>query len=142
MDTLAPAKTKLGSVESSAGYRVAVTPRYVPEQSDPEQRRFIFEYQVQVRNVDGPPATLRSRHWVIADERARVNEVRGEGVVGRQPRLEAGQTFVYRSFCPLPTPWGTMEGEFQMEGDDGRWFEIKVGRFYLVAPTQRTPLPD
>ncbi|MDP1662771.1 MAG: Co2+/Mg2+ efflux protein ApaG [Phycisphaerales bacterium] len=141
MDTLVPAKAKLGSVANSAGYRVTVTPTYVPEQSDAEQRRYIFEYSVQVRNVEGLPATIRSRHWVIVDELARINDVRGEGVVGRQPRLDQGQTFVYKSFCPLPTPWGTMEGEFQMEGDDGEWFEIKVGRFYLVAPTNRTPLP-
>lgn len=141
MDTLAPVKTKLSSVATSAGYRVAVTPMYVPEQSDPDQRRFVFEYQVQVRNIEGKPAAIRSRHWVIVDELGRINDVRGDGVVGRQPRLDIGQTFIYKSFCPLPTPWGTMEGEFQMEGEDGEWFEVKVGRFYLVAPTTRTPLP-
>jgi ApaG protein len=141
MDTLAPAKTKLGSVATSAGYRVAVTPVYVAEQSDPDQRRFVFEYHIQIRNVSGKAATLRSRHWVIVDELGRINDVRGDGVVGRQPRLEPGQTFVYKSFSPLPSPWGTMEGEFQMEGDDGEWFEVRVGRFYLVAPTKRTPLP-
>jgi ApaG protein len=141
MDTLAPVKAKLGSVATSAGYRIAVTPTYVPEQSNPDQRLYVFEYQVQVRNIEGKPASLRSRHWAIVDELGRIDDVRGEGVVGRQPRLEPGQTFVYKSFCRLPTPWGTMEGEFQMEGDDGEWFEIKVGRFYLVAPTNRTPLP-
>lgn len=142
MDTLAVASTKLGSIATSAGYRVAVTPTYVPEQSDADQRRYVFEYQIQVRNTEGKPATLRSRHWVIVDELGRVNEVRGEGVVGRQPHLQPGQTFVYKSYCPLPTPWGTMQGEFQMEADDGEWFEIKVGRFFLVAPTKRTPLPN
>lgn len=141
MDTLAPPKSKLGSVTTSAGYRIAVTPSYVAEQSDPDQRRYVFEYQIQIRNQDGKPATLRSRHWVIVDELGRINDVRGEGAVGRQPSFKPGQTFIYKSFCPLPTPWGTMEGEFQMEGDDGEWFEIKVGRFYLVAPTTRTPLP-
>lgn len=141
MDTLAPPKSKLGSVALTAGYRIAVTPTYVAEQSDPDQRRYVFEYQIQIRNESGKPATLRSRHWVIVDELGRINDVRGEGAVGRQPHLTPGQTFVYKSFCPLPSPWGTMEGEFQMESDQGEWFEIKVGRFYLVAPTTRTPLP-
>ena len=123
------------------GYRVQVTPAFDANQSDETARRFVYSYHVQVTNVDGPAATLKARHWIIIDGHGRREEVKGDGVVGRQPRLQPGQSFTYRSFCPLPTAWGTMEGSYQLEGDDGEWFEIAVGRFYLVAPTAKTPLP-
>jgi ApaG protein len=132
---------RLGSVVETNGYRVSVSPAFVPEQSDATARRYVYQYLVNVVNVNGPTATLRGRRWVIIDGLGRQEEVKGEGVVGRQPTLKPGDTFAYRSFCPLNTPWGTMEGSYQMEGEDGAWFEVKVGRFYLVAPTERTPLP-
>jgi ApaG protein len=141
MTTAAARDNGLGSVAETNGYRVRVEPAFVPEQSDETSRRYVYQYQVHVSNVDGAPATLRSRHWVIIDGLGRREEVKGEGVVGRQPLLQPGQTFAYRSFCPLNTPWGTMEGSYQLQGADGAWFEVKVGRFYLVAPTGRTPLP-
>ena len=56
-----------------------------------------------------------------------------EGVVGQQPVIGPGETHEYTSFCPLPTPWGTMEGEYQMRRDDGSTFEARIERFYLTA---------
>lgn len=136
-----PSPTKLGSVCEAAGYRVQVVPTFVPDQSDEIARRFVYQYQITISNISGQPATLRSRHWIIIDGYGRQTEVRGEGVIGRQPNLKPGQSFVYRSFCPLTTPWGTMEGAYQFQADSGEWFDVPVGRFYLVAPTGRTPLP-
>ena len=72
----------------------------------------------------------------ITDARGRMIEVKGEGVVGEQPRLAPGDTYEYSSFCPLRTPWGTMEGSYTMRRDDGQEFQADIARFYLVGPQQ------
>jgi ApaG protein len=124
---------KLGSLAESKGWRVAVDPLFSPEKSDPDSRRFVFTYRVQITNVSGLTATIRRRAWRVVDAVGRSTEIEGEGIVGQQPRLSAGQTFGYSSFCPIETPWGTMEGHYELETDEGDIFEIAIGRFYLVA---------
>lgn len=124
---------KLGSLAETAGWRVAVEPAFSPDKSDPESRRFVFTYRVQITNVSGLTATIRRRQWRIVDAVGRASDVEGEGVVGQQPRLAPGQTFGYASFCPIETNWGTMEGHYELETDEGDIFEIAIGRFYLVA---------
>lgn len=122
-----------GSVCVTRQVRVAVEPAYMPEHSDPAKRRFVFEYRIRIANDGGEPVTLRSRRWTIVDARGRREQVEGEGVVGRQPRIEPGQAFVYSSYCPLATPWGTMEGSFAVQTDQGEEFHLNIARFYLVA---------
>ena len=114
------------------GIRVGASAFFLPEESSPEEHRFIFGYRIVIVNESESPATLRSRHWVIIDARGRVEEVKGEGVIGQQPRLVPGQGFKYTSYCPLPTEWGTMEGAYVFEKDSGETFEVKIGRFYLA----------
>jgi ApaG protein len=114
------------------GIRVGATAFYLPEESIPDQRRFVFGYRVVIVNESTVTATLRTRHWVIIDANGDVEEVRGEGVVGQQPRLAPGEGFKYTSYCPLPTRWGTMEGAYQFESDAGELFDVKIGRFYLT----------
>ncbi|MDB5353842.1 MAG: ApaG domain protein [Phycisphaerales bacterium] len=116
------------------GIRVGATAYYLPEESDPDKRRFVFGYTVVVANVGAAPAQLLTRHWVIIDAQGRREDVHGPGVVGETPRLEPGQAFKYQSFCPIRTTWGTMEGEYQMRRDDGEMFDAKIGRFYLRVP--------
>ena len=67
--------------------------------------------------------------------------VEGDGVVGQQPGLDPGESFMYASFCPLPTAWGTMEGEFTMTAEDGEQFEVQVGRFFLALPADEPTSP-
>jgi len=122
------------SDETTQGIRVAVRAAYVPERSRPEMGHFFFIYRVRVTNVGDRPARLRSRHWIIEDAEGRTEEVQGPGVVGKQPRLEPGQAFEYTSFCPLPTPTGSMRGSYRMEYDDGAAFDATVGRFELSEP--------
>jgi ApaG protein len=116
------------------GIRVGATAYFLPEQSDADQRNFLFGYTIVIRNEGNSPAQLQSRHWLIIDGVGRREEVRGPGVVGQTPRLEPGEAFKYQSFCRLKTAWGTMEGEYQMARDDGTEFEAKITRFYLAAP--------
>ncbi|HVT79348.1 MAG TPA: Co2+/Mg2+ efflux protein ApaG [Phycisphaerae bacterium] len=114
------------------GIRVGATAFYLPDESTPDEKRFIFGYRIVIVNEGTVPATLRSRHWVIIDGAGKVDEVRGEGVIGQQPRLAPGDGFKYTSYCPLTTEWGTMEGEYQFEAEGGERFEVKIGRFYLT----------
>lgn len=121
------------SVEGGA-FRVVVTPTYEPDHSDAAEGRYVFTYRIRITNESEEAAVLLSRRWVIVDADGERHEVEGDGVVGRQPRIEPGSYHEYESFCPLQTPWGTMEGHYRMGLDDGRRFEVEVARFYLAAP--------
>ncbi|HHU94522.1 MAG TPA: Co2+/Mg2+ efflux protein ApaG [Alcaligenaceae bacterium] len=113
---------------------VTVTPQYLPDQSDPNNNRYVFAYRVVVRNNGAQAAQLISRHWVITDGHQRVEEVRGLGVVGKQPLIGAGESFEYSSGCPLPTPIGTMKGEFHFVGENGVPFDVTIAEFVLALP--------
>ena len=116
------------------GVRVQVVSQYIAEQSRPEHCRFFFAYRVRITNEEDAPVKLVSRHWIIEDAEGQVQEVKGPGVVGAQPRLEQGETFEYTSFCPLETPTGSMRGTYQMVTDTGEAFDAEVGRFKLSEP--------
>lgn len=119
---------------TTQGIRVGATAYYLPEESEPDERRWVFGYTIVIVNVGDDPAQLLSRHWVIIDAHGRREEVEGPGVVGETPRLAPGQAFKYQSFCPLRTEWGTMEGTYRFRHDDGGEFDAVIGRFYLRLP--------
>lgn len=123
-------------VDGGGAFRVTVTPSYEPAHSDPAEKRYVFTYRIRIANESGEAAVLLSRKWVIVDADGERHEVKGDGVVGRQPRIEPGGRHEYESFCPLQTPWGTMEGAYEMGRDDGRRLTIEVARFYLAAPRE------
>ncbi|MBL9121864.1 MAG: Co2+/Mg2+ efflux protein ApaG [Phycisphaerae bacterium] len=127
-----PAKF-LGSETVTDGVRIRVAPSYLSAQSDPAQGKYLFAYHITITNDGDRRATLRSRHWLIVDANGQRHEVKGPGVVGQFPELATGEKFEYSSFCPLETPWGTMEGSYEMERDDGSVFQALVSRFYLVS---------
>jgi ApaG protein len=116
-------------------FSVSVQPRFVPEQSDPEQDRYLFAYTVTVRNTGEVAAQLISRHWIITDGEGKVHEVRGLGVVGEQPVLAPGESFEYTSGCPLETPVGTMRGSYQCVAADGTRFDATIPEFVLSMPS-------
>lgn len=116
------------------GIRVGATAYYLPEESDPDEQRWVFGYTIVLVNVGDEAAQLLSRHWVIIDAHGRREDVEGPGVVGETPRLAPGQAFKYQSFCPLRTEWGTMEGTYRFRRDDAREFDAAIGRFYLRLP--------
>lgn len=115
-------------------FTVTAVPRFVPEQSEPEENRYLFAYTITVTNTGDTTAQLLSRHWVITDANGHVEEVRGPGVVGEQPTLRPGEAFRYTSGCPLPTPFGSMKGSYQCEADDGTRFEVPIPEFFLSVP--------
>lgn len=117
-------------------YRIEVIPmpQFIPEQSDPENDRYIFAYTITIRNIGEVPAQLVSRHWIITDGNNEIQEVRGLGVVGKQPLLQPGESFQYTSGSSLTTPIGTMKGTYQMVAEDGTHFEAEIPEFVLATP--------
>ncbi|MDA0668075.1 MAG: Co2+/Mg2+ efflux protein ApaG [Planctomycetota bacterium] len=122
------------------GIRVQVAATYLTEHSKPELGRFHFAYQVRLKNVGDRTATLRSRKWIIrnADNEERV--VEGPGVIGEYPRLAPNERYDYMSGSPMDTSWGTMEGYFVWEDEDGSLFKTPIGRFFLASNT--APISD
>ena len=125
-----------GSECETDGIRVTVQPRYLPSHSDPATDRYLFNYHIVIQNNGSGTVRLRSRRWVIVDADGERHEVQGMGVVGHNPVLAPGEKFEYSSFTPLQTQWGTMEGCYIMQREDGSTFDVHVRRFYLVGPNQ------
>lgn len=114
--------------------RISVETSYLPAQSDPGGKRFAFSYTITIRNDGDEPAKLLRRHWIITDANGKVQEVRGDGVVGEQPHLAPGQGFRYSSGAVLETPVGTMQGSYQMTTDTGSRFDAPIAPFRLAMP--------
>ncbi len=113
---------------------VNVATQYVEDQSDPREKRYVFSYTITIRNEGEASARLLKRHWIITDANGRVQEVRGDGVVGEQPHLKPGQGFRYSSGAVLETPVGVMQGSYQMITDDGEHFDAPIAPFSLAMP--------
>jgi ApaG protein len=113
---------------------VDVATRFLADQSAPEDGRFVFAYTIRISNRGNVPARLLSRHWVITDDNGKVQEVRGDGVVGEQPWLRPGDDFEYTSGAVLETALGTMQGSYQMLADDGTHYEAPIAAFTLSVP--------
>ena len=132
------------------GVEVQVRSFFVPEHSDTSANHYFFSYHIRIRNDGDRPVRLLSRHWIITDGNGRVEEVKGPGVIGQQPLISPGEEFEYESFCPLPTPTGTMRGSYQVLlggsngaaksssgiriDDERELVDIEIPQFFLVEP--------
>src|ERR1700737_3734304 len=114
--------------------RIEVETAYLDEQSEPKERREVFSYTITIRNEGLVSARLLTRHWVITDANGKVQEVRGDGVVGEQPHLKPGQGFRYSSAPIIETPVGVMQGSSQMIADGGEAFDAPIAPFRLAMP--------
>lgn len=114
--------------------RIGVETTFVAAQSDPARNRYVFAYTITIENVGDRAAQLLTRHWIITDATGHVQEVKGEGVVGEQPRLQPGDSFRYTSGAVLDTPVGTMQGTYHMITDQGARFEAPIAVFRLAVP--------
>ena len=123
------------SETTTRGVRVEVRTAYVPERSSPQESQYFFAYRIKISNVGEETVQLLSRHWVISDGAGNMEHVRGPGVVGEQPVLGPGESFEYTSFCPLPTPIGSMHGTYQMVTAGGSAFDAEIAPFSLAVPT-------
>ena len=123
------------SEATTRGVRVEVNARYSEEHSAPQLNRWFFLYTIRISNEGNETVQLLSRHWIIADATQAQEEVRGPGVVGEQPVLGPGEHFEYTSGCPLSTPFGSMEGTYQMVTSGGDHFDANIERFLLMEPS-------
>jgi ApaG protein len=120
--------------------QITALPDFLPDQSDPEQERFVWSYTIEIANLSRMRVQLVSRHWIIIDAHGRREEVRGPGVVGENPVLEPGETYRYASGCPLATPSGLMQGSYRMVTDTGETFDVEVPAFSLDSPFSKPTL--
>jgi ApaG protein len=114
--------------------RVHVDTEYAPGRSDPARNQWFFLYTIRMTNEGRDTVQLISRHWIITDAMGQTEEVRGKGVVGKQPVLEPGESFEYTSGCELKTPFGSMRGTYQMITDKQEHFEIEIPSFTMTEP--------
>ena len=113
---------------------VSVTTRYIDDQSAPDRDSYVFTYSVTIKNKGQVGAQLIARHWIITDANTHVEEIRGLGVVGRQPLLKPGEEFEYTSGTSLATPQGSMQGEFLCVTEQGEQFSVEIPEFLLSLP--------
>jgi ApaG protein len=124
--------------QETSGLMVRVQPRFLPEESAPEENRYVWAYTIEIENRSAETVQLLSRFWRITDANGHTQEVRGPGVVGEQPVIKPGGAFTYTSACPLAAPSGVMQGAYSMQRiEDGGSFDIVVPLFALDSPHQR-----
>lgn len=123
-------------MQDSSRYRVhvAVQVRYLADQSDEADERYVFSYTISITNQGEQAVQLIARHWLITDANGHVQEVSGRGVVGEQPLIQPGQRYEYSSGTVLATPVGTMSGSYRMQVADGGSFSVPVPQFVLSVP--------
>ncbi len=113
---------------------INVHTRYLAEHSHPEDNRYVFAYDITIRNNGLESAQLLSRHWIITDGDGKTQEVRGSGVVGEQPIIDADDEYSYSSGTLMATAVGSMQGSFTMRAEDGEEFEAPIAPFSLAVP--------
>jgi ApaG protein len=118
------------------GIAVSVEPTYLEANSSPATSRYLWAYRVTIENHGRETVQLLSRHWMITNARGEFTEVKGPGVIGKQPLLKPGESYSYTSGAPLDTPSGMMGGSYQMESDRGERFDIEIPTFSLDSPNQ------
>lgn len=114
--------------------KITVKTYYLEEHSDPEQDHYVFSYHIEIHNQGKEDLQLLERHWLIRHANGKMEEVRGAGVVGKQPWILPGESFRYASHCVLQTDVGTMEGEYTMKNRAGDTLEIPIDTFTLTIP--------
>jgi ApaG protein len=120
--------------KTTRSIEVTVIPLYLDDQSDPDENRYVWAYQVSLENKGHETVQLLTRYWNITDANGKVLEVRGDGVVGEQPVLRPNDIFEYTSGTPLSTPSGIMVGSYQMKTSDGESFDVAIPAFSLDSP--------
>jgi ApaG protein len=118
----------------TSGIKVQVVSKYIPEHSNPDIPRYFFAYWVTITNDTESNIKLLDRHWEITDATGKSDVVDGEGVIGKQPIINAGASFSYNSFCPLETEFGMMTGHYQVKREDDHFIKIKIPKFQLISP--------
>ena len=113
---------------------INVKTRYLPDQSVPAEKRYVFAYTITISNNADEDVQLLYRHWQITDADNKVHEVSGRGVVGETPLIAAGQSYQYTSGTLLETEVGSMQGSYDMVSASGASFSAPIHPFSLALP--------
>jgi ApaG protein len=113
---------------------VKVDTVYLSQESEPDNSRFVFAYQITIQNRGNEATQLLSRHWVVTDSNEGKKVYSGMGVVGEQPLITAGQSYKYSSGIVLDTPVGTMQGHYTMRDPQGCSYDVPIEPFLLSTP--------
>ena len=114
--------------------KIDIKTEYVPELSNNEDSMFYFSYKVKIKNMGSEKVQLLSRHWDIKDGLGRKKSVNGEGVIGKKPIINPGEYYEYKSYCPLKTEFGSMDGFYTMKDENGNLFKTVIPNFGLISP--------
>jgi len=96
---------------------------------------FAFGYKVTIENQGSESVQLTSRHWKIFDSLNNKEVIEGEGVLGKKPVLKPGEKHTYNSGCLLASPYGSMNGHYNMVSfNSSKSFKVKIPTFKLSAP--------
>ena len=114
--------------------KIIAKSEFLPEYSSDEKALFLFSYKIKIENMGAEDVQLISRHWDIEDSLGRKRVVDGEGVVGEKPVIKPGECFEYKSFCPLNTNFGYMEGFYTLRDEKGNLFRASIPKFGLIIP--------
>jgi ApaG protein len=115
---------------------VSVVSNYLEAESSPSNSQYLWAYSVTIENQGRETVQLLSRHWMITNARGELTEVKGSGVIGKQPFLRPGESHAYTSGAALDTPSGMMGGSYQMESGSGDRFDVEIPTFSLDSPNQ------
>lgn len=120
--------------DAQADIEITPVPSFLAQHSDATQNRYVFAYTITLRNRGQMAARLLERHWIITHADGQTEVVRGPGVVGEQPLLEPGESYTYSSGAVIPTPVGTMQGDYLFIRADGERFIVPIPCFTLSVP--------
>lgn len=118
----------------TTNFKIKAEITYIEEESRPEEYYHFFSYKISITNTGSTTAQLMTRHWVISDASGNTEEINGAGVVGLQPKIHPGQTFEYKSACPLNAAHGSMKGSYDFITENGDEFSVEIPEFYLISP--------
>ena len=113
---------------------IKVTPNFIEKNSMIEFNKYVFAYEVEIKNESSQPIQLISRHWIIENSKFEKFEVKGEGVIGEQPKIAPGEVYHYSSFTEISTPSGFMWGSYQMLTESEISFDVEIPKFELNMP--------
>ena len=114
--------------------KIDIKTEYVPELSNNEDSMFYFSYKVKIKNMGLKKVQLLSRHWDIKDGLGRKKSINGEGVIGKKPIINPGEYYEYKSYCPLKSEFGSMDGFYTMKDENGNLFKTVIPNFGLISP--------
>ena len=117
------------------GIKISVRTRFEGSFYKSYRLHFGFDYEITIENQSKDSVQLNSRHWRIMDALNHIEIVDGEGVIGKKPVLQPGESHTYSSGCLLTSPIGAMRGFFNMVNfTTTKKFRVNVPSFKLSAP--------